>query len=386
MKLEKPIDIPLSLYIHIPWCIKKCPYCDFNSYRRQEHFPEAEYTSALLKDLSESLTHVHGRKLKSIFIGGGTPSLFSGKSIQTILEGANRLIPFEETIEITLEANPGTIERDSFLEYKKAGVTRISLGAQSFNNRHLDALGRIHAADNILKSVELIHQANFKSFNLDIMYALPNQTVDEAMQDLTTAISLKPYHLSWYHLTLEPNTPFYHTPPSIPDEETSWDIQQAGFEKLAQAGFHHYEISAFAQPNHTCFHNLNYWRFGDYIGIGAGAHGKVTTDTGQVERHHKQRNPKAYLDTQKSFVLEKKFVSETDLLFEFFLNHCRLHEVIPLERFESRTGLPRTAIDKPLNAACKKGFMKTNGQTLTITPLGRRFTNDLMSLFLDDIT
>lgn len=384
MKLEKRTNIPLSLYIHIPWCIKKCPYCDFNSYRRQEQFPEAEYTQALIKDLSESLTHVDNRELCSIFIGGGTPSLFSANSIARILEQSNQLIPFSKDIEITLEANPGTIERDSFTGYRQAGVTRLSLGAQSFNDKHLAALGRIHASDHILNSVELIHQANFESFNLDLMYALPNQTVKEALSDLQMAIDLKPSHLSWYHLTLEPNTPFYHSPPSLPNEEVSWDIHQAGSSLLQHHSFQNYEISAYAKPGYQCFHNLNYWSFGDYIGIGAGAHGKVTSSNGQIERHFKQRNPKAYLDKEKPFIHQQQTISHADLIFEFFLNHCRLNQKISLDLFEQRTFLSKEQIQSQIAMACQKGFIKKQGIDLEITPLGRRFTNDLMAIFLNE--
>lgn len=374
---------PLSLYIHIPWCVKKCPYCDFNSHAVHNSIPEAEYLAALIADLQQDLPFAQGRKLQSIFFGGGTPSLFSPQGLGGLLQNISDLIPFSANIEITLEANPGTIEHYNFSDYKSAGINRISLGAQSFNDHKLQALGRIHKAHETLTAIEKLHNINFQSFNIDLMHGLPQQTLVEAMQDLNTALSCNPPHLSWYQLTLEPNTVFYKYPPKLPDDEIAWQIQAAGEELLHAAGFAHYEVSAFAKPGAQCKHNLNYWEFGDYLGIGAGAHGKITDlDTHTVTRSWKTRLPKDYLNSEQNFQAGKTTLTTEQLVFEYMLNRLRLFDKLNLEDFTQRTGLPINHIAAILNAAQNKELISLQNNYVQITTLGKRFLNDLMQMFL----
>jgi len=375
--------IPLSLYIHIPWCIKKCPYCDFNSYALNGNLPETEYIAALIADLKQDLQYVQDRKLLSIFFGGGTPSLFSPKSIEMLLTDVKRLIPFGDGIEITLETNPGTIEHFNFADYKTAGVNRISLGAQSFIDEKLQALGRIHNAKEILNAIDTLHKCNFESFNIDIMHSLPQQTLEQAMSDLTTAVDYQAPHISWYQLTLEPNTVFHKYPPKLPNDDLSWQIQQEGEKILATGGFNHYEISAFAKAGQQCLHNTNYWKFGDYLGIGAGAHGKVTDlSTMQAQRYWKTRSPKDYLDPSKKFLAGINNISTADLPGEFMLNRLRLFTKIELQEFQQATGLPTTAITAILKSASKRGLIEYNNDALILTAFGKRFINDVMQLFI----
>jgi len=300
--------LPLSLYIHIPWCIQKCPYCDFNSHALKEALPEDAYIQTLLRDLEEDLTLAQNRPLKSIFFGGGTPSLFSPKSIEKILTGVNAHLKFEPNIEITLEANPGTLEHKSFKAYKSAGINRVSLGAQSFQDEKLQALGRIHNAKNIANAINLIIEADL-NFNIDLMYGLPKQTIQDVLFDIRTALSFSPPHLSWYHLTIEPNTVFHHRPPPLPEHDTVYEMQTLGYQCLKDAGLKQYEVSAFAKPGFACQHNLNYWEFGDYLGIGAGAHSKITDlSTLEVKRFAKTRYPKSYLNPSQPLRAESKII------------------------------------------------------------------------------
>ncbi len=376
---------PLSLYVHIPWCVRKCPYCDFNSHaQRNTSLPEEAYIDALIRDLTFELQHqVTQRPLHSIFIGGGTPSLFSAPSFERLLTTIDQLMGISADTEITLEANPGTFEQIKFAGFKAAGINRLSLGIQSFNDIQLKALGRIHSAENAMTAAKSAIQL-FDRVNLDLMHGLPQQTTAGALADLHQAISLGPEHLSWYQLTLEPNTEFHARPPTLPVDEALWEIQEAGQQHLAQAGFRQYEISAYARHQAMSRHNLNYWTFGDYIGIGAGAHGKVSyrSDEGlRIERHEKLRQPKAYLNainpTQK-----RQWVAQEELPFEFMLNALRLYDGVSIDLFEQRTGLSLQQLQKPLTLARGKGLLMDNPDRLAPSAQGRLFLNDLLELFL----
>lgn len=378
--------IPLALYIHIPWCIRKCPYCDFNSHQAASHLPEKQYVQALLKDLSQELPFIWGRRLESIFIGGGTPSLFSAESIDELLAGIRALLPFRPNIEVTLEANPGTFEQEKFKDFRAAGINRLSVGIQSFNPRQLQALGRVHNQAEALKAAELASYAGFDNFNLDLMFGLPQQTIEEALADLQQAIHLKPTHLSWYQLTLEPNTLFYKHPPLLPDDDLLVDIQEAGQALLQQAAYTHYEVSAYAQAGRECRHNLNYWQFGDYLGIGAGAHGKISDALGQVTRHQKYRQPAQYLQQVDlgQARSDTQTLSPTDLKFEFMLNALRLKSGFDLALFTERTGLAAETLQAPLAFAEQQGWLTTQQNQIKTTELGWQFLNTVIQLFLDD--
>ena len=386
--------VPLSLYIHIPWCVKKCAYCDFNSHGLRAAMPEREYVAALLADLDADLADfgdaVHGREissrpLQSIFFGGGTPSLFAPDSIATILDGASARIPFARDCEITLETNPGTVEHGRFDGYIKAGVNRISFGVQSFDDEKLRALGRIHSSAEAESAVKLAQDAGYANINLDLMYALPKQSLEDALHDVERAIALQPAHVSHYQLTLEPGTPFAKTPPPLPDHDAAWDMQEACQARLAAAGHAQYEVSAYAQPGRGCRHNLNYWRFGDYLGIGAGAHGKLTNAHG-VHRRWKVRSPRAYLQAANTprRIGGDETVPADQLPFEFMLNALRLNAGVPLTDFTARTGLSAEAIAAPLHAARTRGWLTDDPDRLQPTPPGRRFLNDLIEVFLPD--
>lgn len=378
--------IPLSLYIHVPWCIKKCPYCDFNSHPLNNSLPESEYIDALIEDLKQDLHLVQNRTISTIFFGGGTPSLISPKAIENLLNRISKHINFDANIEITLEANPGTIERHNLADFKLAGINRISLGAQSFNNHKLKLLGRIHKAEETFHAVEQIQKANFNSFNIDLMHGLPHQTVEEAILDLTTALSLNPPHLSWYQLTLEPNTVFYKYPPQLPDDDITWEIQTQGEKILNLAGFIHYEVSAFSKPGMQCKHNVNYWSFGDYLGIGAGAHGKTTNlVNNQIQRTWKTRNPKDYLDPNKKFLAGSKIIPISELPFEYMLNRLRLFSEFDLADYQLRTGLPIAPIADIITKASEEGLISHTGNKLEVTNLGKRFLNNLMQMFLNEM-
>jgi oxygen-independent coproporphyrinogen-3 oxidase len=374
---------PLSLYIHIPWCVKKCPYCDFNSYARERAIPEEAYIQALIQDLELEKSHIQNRPLNSIFFGGGTPSLFSPQGIGKILERVASIIPLSSNIEITLEANPGTLEHKSFKDYQQAGINRISLGVQSFQEDKLKALGRIHSYEETKRAIDSLLKADLNSFNLDLMFGLPNQSVEDALFDLKTALDYAPPHISWYHLTIEPNTIFHHKPPILPPDETLWSIQEAGLEYLALHNLSQYEVSAYAKDSHhQCQHNLNYWQFGDYLGIGAGAHGKITTPNHTVTRYWKTRYPKSYLNAYPNFLGGKKIIETSELPLEFMLNALRLNKGVPIALFEQRTGLSLESIQPILKEAFAKELLIIDHQQILPTELGKRFLNDLLSLFL----
>jgi oxygen-independent coproporphyrinogen-3 oxidase len=375
---------PLSLYIHIPWCVRKCPYCDFNSHEARGAFPEKEYVAALTRDLEMALPQIWGRKVYTVFIGGGTPSLLSGASITEILRQVRMLLPLDINAEITLEANPGTVEAGKFAAFRDAGVNRLSMGIQSFNDKHLQALGRIHSADEARRAIDIAQQ-HFNNINLDLMYALPEQTLAEALQDVQSALSFKPQHLSCYHLTLEPNTLFYRNPPSLPDDDASSDMQLRIEELLAEHGYQHYETSAFAQPNRRAKHNLNYWQFGDYLGIGAGAHGKLSFHD-RVLRQVRYKQPQAYLDSvmRGEPLQEEHAVSHSDIAFEFMMNALRLNEGFDVAMFTERTSLPLLAIRRELEEAERRGLLLRDLQRIAPSEQGQRFLNDLLAIFLAD--
>jgi len=380
---------PLSLYVHLPWCVRKCPYCDFNSHAAPVRgIPDDAYVAALLDDLEFAARGCEGRPLVSIFFGGGTPSLFSAAAIGRIVARATQLLGVSDGFEVTLEANPGTVERGRFAAYRDAGVTRVSLGAQSFSDRHLAMLGRIHARAETLAAVDELHAADLDNFNLDLMYALPQQTVEEALEDLEQALGLSPAHVSHYQLTLEPGTAFERRPPPLPDDEAAYAMQAACQARIAAAGYRHYEVSAYAKPGRECRHNLNYWRFGDYLGIGAGAHGKLThATTATVVRTARTRQPGRYLAATHPAgrIDEARAVPAADLAFEFCLNALRLREGFDAAMFEARTGQPWSAVAKVVAAAQGRGLLLSGPDSRWVpTELGRRFLNDLQAMFLPD--
>jgi oxygen-independent coproporphyrinogen-3 oxidase len=375
---------PLSLYIHIPWCVRKCPYCDFNSHEARADLPENAYVDALIRDLEMSLPLVWGRKVYSVFIGGGTPSLFSAQAIEKILANVRMLLPLDVNAEITLEANPGTVEAEKFKGFREAGVNRLSLGVQSFNDAHLKALGRIHDSAEARRAVEIAQQ-HFDNINLDLMYALPQQTLQEAEQDVRTALEYAPQHLSCYHLTLEPNTLFHRYPPSLPDDDASSEMQQRIEALLADHGYQHYETSAFAQPKKQSRHNLNYWQFGDYLGIGAGAHSKISShDT--VIRQARYKQPQTYLEqvAMGAPVQNENKLVRNDLCFEFMMNALRLNDGFSADLFTERTSLPLLLIRTELERAEQRGLLRHDLQRIAPTELGRKFLNDLLEIFLKD--
>ena len=372
---------PLSLYIHIPWCVQKCPYCDFNSHGQNGELPQKAYVDALLADLHQDLHLVQGRKLHTIFIGGGTPSLFDANQIKQILDGANALIPFSDDIEITMEANPGTLEHDDFSAYRAAGVTRLSIGVQSFSKDKLNLLGRIHDQNEAQTAAQKASQAGYLSFNLDLMHGLPNQSFTEAMADIDTAAALNPPHLSWYQLTIEPNTLFHSKPPQLPDDEDLWQIYEQGQQKLAALGYEQYEISAYAKPGYQCRHNLNYWQFGDYLGIGCGAHGKVTLpEENRIIRTVKIKHPKGYL-AASNYTFEQTEVAQEDRALEYLMNRLRLMTPIPKQEFEDRTGLHRDTLKDGMEKAKQRGLLTESAEHWQLTSKGHMFVNDLLTQF-----
>ncbi|WP_434931413.1 radical SAM family heme chaperone HemW [Shewanella sp. HL-SH5] len=373
---------PLSLYIHIPWCVQKCPYCDFNSHGQNGELPQQQYVDALLADLKNDLSYVQQRPIHTIFIGGGTPSLFDASQIQRLLEGVEAMIPFETNIEITMEANPGTLEHDDFAAYRAAGVTRLSIGVQSFSKEKLNLLGRIHDQDEAKTAAEKAKQANYLSFNLDLMHGLPNQSFDEAMHDIDTAGALMPPHLSWYQLTIEPNTLFHSKPPQLPDDEKLWHIYEQGQKILAALGYEQYEISAYAKPGFQCRHNLNYWKFGDYLGIGCGAHGKITLpDTDSIIRTVKVKHPKGYL-AASDYTSETTEVITEDRALEYLMNRLRLMTPIPKAEFEARTGQSATVVKEGMAKSIHRGLLTETDTHWQLTSKGHMFVNDLLSQFI----
>ncbi|WP_337878894.1 radical SAM family heme chaperone HemW [Rheinheimera sp.] len=380
MSLQLP---PLSLYIHIPWCVQKCPYCDFNSHAVKQGIPEQEYLAHLLADLEQDLSYVQGRTIHSIFIGGGTPSTFSGDAIQALLDGVRQRLQLAADCEITMEANPGTVEAARFAAYVQAGVTRFSIGVQSFQADQLKALGRIHNSDEAKAAATLAQQLPLQSFNLDLMHGLPQQNVDGALADLQQAIALQPPHLSWYQLTIEPNTAFASRPPKLPEDEALWDIQEQGHALLTAQGYLQYETSAYAKAGYQCRHNLNYWRFGDYLGIGCGAHGKITLpEQNDIVRTVKIKHPKGYMDLSKGYLDSRSSVAPEDRPFEFFMNRFRLLEACPTTDFTSLTGVSLSAVEPALHQAGVLGLLALRDNEWQITPKGVRYLNDLLELFL----
>ena len=376
---------PLAAYIHIPWCVKKCPYCDFNSHTSHDALPEAAYVDALIEDLEQDLQALDGlpaRPLTSIFFGGGTPSLFSAAALDRFLQTLNQRVPFADDIEITLEANPGTFEQAKFRDYRLAGINRLSIGIQSFNAEHLKALGRIHDDREALGAVDMARRAGFDNLNLDLMHGLPNQDNAQAMADLDQAMALAPEHLSWYQLTLEPNTVFYSRPPTLPEEDILWSIQEAGLQRLAAGGYAQYEISAYAKGGRRARHNLNYWQYGDFLGLGAGAHGKLTDANGAVQRYWKTRLPKDYLNPDKAYLAGSNTLDSDELPFDFLMNALRLVDGVPSAWYAERTGQSLAQIADTLKQAETKGLLEPWQQQLRPTERGRLFLNDLLEMFL----
>ncbi|MFS7380967.1 radical SAM family heme chaperone HemW [Rahnella inusitata] len=371
---------PLSLYIHIPWCVQKCPYCDFNSHALKGEVPHDDYVAHLLADLDADLHLVGDRSVGTIFIGGGTPSLLSSKAMQDLLDGVRARLPLEAGAEITMEANPGTVEADRFSAYQHAGVNRISIGVQSFDAQKLERLGRIHGPEEAKRAAHLATGLNLRSFNLDLMHGLPDQTLEEALDDLRQAIALNPPHLSWYQLTIEPNTMYASRPPTLPDDDALWDIFEKGDQLLTAAGYQQYETSAYARPGYQCQHNLNYWRFGDYLGIGCGAHGKLTQPDGQILRTVKTKHPRGYM--QGRYMDKQHTVETEDLAFEFFMNRFRLLEAAPREEFSLYTGQEESVIRAQLDEAIGKEYLVETQTHWQITRKGKLFLNSLLELFL----
>jgi oxygen-independent coproporphyrinogen-3 oxidase len=373
---------PLALYVHIPWCVRKCPYCDFNSHQVKGEVPEDAYVDALVSDLEQALPEVWGRRVASVFFGGGTPSLFSAAAIGALISAFRSRLTLIPDCEITLEANPGTFETEKFRGYRDAGVTRLSIGVQSFDPRHLAALGRIHDEAEARRAIEIARE-HFDNVNLDLMYALPGQTPDEARADVEAAIASGVAHLSFYHLTIEPNTHFFRHPPALPDEDASAAMQDMIAASLARAGYAHYETSAWAQPGRQCRHNLNYWRFGDYLGIGAGAHSKLSFPD-RVTRSARWKQPKEYLERVREGrpVQESREVGREDLVFEFMMNALRLTEGVPVSLLAERTGLQIALAEKALRQAEARGLIERSHERIAPSALGQRFLNDLLQLFL----
>ena len=371
---------PLSLYIHIPWCVQKCPYCDFNSHALKGEVPHEEYVQHLLNDLDADLPLTSGREVSTIFIGGGTPSLLSSEAMQMLLDGVRARLPLSPTAEITMEANPGTVEADRFSGYQRAGVNRISIGVQSFSAAKLERLGRIHGPDEAKRAAKLAENLGLRSFNLDLMHGLPDQSLEEALDDLRQAIALNPPHLSWYQLTIEPNTLFASRPPRLPDDDDLWDIFEQGHRLLSEAGYQQYETSAYAKPGYRCEHNLNYWRFGDYLGIGCGAHGKLTQPDGAIVRTTKTRHPRGFM--AGNYLDKRHDVADADKPFEFFMNRFRLLEAAPREEFVRYTGLPESSVRAQLDEALASGYLVETELYWQITEKGKLFLNSLLELFL----
>ena len=385
---------PLSLYVHIPWCVRKCPYCDFNSHQKNGELPEQAYVDALLQDFAQDLLWVQGREIRSIFFGGGTPSLFSARAYERLFDGLLQKVRFASDIEITLEANPGTAERGKFADYRRAGINRLSIGIQSFDDAQLQNLGRIHGSDDGRKAIEFARLAGFDNLNVDIMYGLKEQSLGAALADLEEAISFAPEHLSWYQLTIEPNTEFFKRPPALPPEDELIDIQDNGLALLARHGFARYEVSAFAREGRRSRHNLNYWRFGDYLGIGAGAHGKITlTDENRILRMRKKKQPGHYLNTFRSLetahaLLPEAYRAETnaiateDIALEFMLNVLRLHEGFTPDQFQHATGLGFEVVQKQVESLQNKGLLSAEGGLIRPTEKGQQFLNSALEEFL----
>jgi putative oxygen-independent coproporphyrinogen III oxidase len=381
--LNFPTLPPLSLYVHLPWCVRKCPYCDFNSYEARGELPEQPYVDAVLRDLDTEARFAFDRPLASIFVGGGTPSLFSGAAIARLLAGVRARLPLEADAEITLEANPGAVEAERFAAYREAGVNRLSIGVQSFRAPELHALGRIHSAHDAVRAFELARRAGFENVNLDLMYGLPKAGVDGALEDLAQALALEPAHISWYQLTIEPSTAFHRRPPPLPADDTVIEIEHRGRELLARRGYRRYEISAYARSGKTCTHNLNYWQFGDYLGVGAGAHGKVTLAAEQaIERRSKVRNPRTYAAaTLRDAETVERIDAAPQVALEFLMNALRLVDGVPAACFEQRAGQTLAAVCAPVEEAVARGWLADSRGELRPTAAGLRLLNRLLELF-----
>lgn len=371
---------PLSLYIHLPWCERKCPYCDFNSHE-SSHVPEQAYVTALLQDLDADLALAAGREIQTLFIGGGTPSLFSAESISRLLEGLSQRVELAKDMEATMEANPGSAEASKFLGFRQAGINRLSLGIQSFQDEKLGALGRVHNGEQAHAAIGYAKAAGFDSFNIDLMHGLPGQAEVDAMYDLETAISFDPPHLSWYQLTIEPNTVFNKRPPTLPVEDALADIQDQGEKMLAQCGYGQYEVSAYSRPGMQCRHNLNYWSFGDYLALGAGAHGKITSDDGSIRRYAKTRAPQDYLQGEH-YTASERILDHDEIIGEFMLFALRLNSGFSRQRFEHVTGLPVVEIDRKVESLVDRELLSREGDDIQATPLGRRFLDSVIAEFL----
>lgn len=385
MKFTQPL--PLSLYVHYPWCVQKCPYCDFNSHTLKQEINEAAYIDALITQLERLLPQIWGRPIKSIFFGGGTPSLISEEGLNRFLSKARGLLGFGPEIEITLEANPGTVDYEKFAGFFDTGINRLSMGIQSFEDEKLSALGRIHSADEADKAIHAAKEAGFTNFNLDLMFALPGQTLEQAIADVEQALSYQPPHLSHYQLTLEPNTPFYKNPPVLPNDDQAWLFQQTCQTRIAEAGFQHYEVSAYAQKGGQCLHNLNYWQFGDYIGLGAGAHGKITiAPEGRIFRTQMPASPGGYVEAMKTADAGRTtWLEEDDVVFEFMLNALRLQNGFDLSLFEQRAGLPLSLIQPRLDELKEQELITLpENQSLRLTAKGQQYLNDVVSRFLNE--
>jgi oxygen-independent coproporphyrinogen-3 oxidase len=385
LQLEASLP-PLSLYVHIPWCVRKCPYCDFNSHAAGPEIPEQAYIQRLIADLQQDQAWAQGRKLTSIFFGGGTPSLFSAAGIGAIVSAAEKIIGFNEDIEITLEANPGTFEQEKFSGFRSAGINRLSIGIQSFSDAHLAKLGRIHSGEQALSAIDTARTAGFENFNLDLMHGLSGQSLAEASADIQQAIDLGANHISWYQLTIEPNTEFYSRPPQLPEDDILADIQQMGMALLDEHGFGQYEVSAFAQPGQRSQHNINYWQFGDYLGIGAGAHGKITLlqtqkEQQQIIRSNKTRQPDNYLSRNMKTLAQVKPIPSDELAMEFMMNGLRLREGVPANYFPERTGLSGSDIEQQVRKLQSQGLLEIDNQQFRATPLGYQFLNSLLQGF-----
>ena len=377
--------IPLSLYIHIPWCVRKCPYCDFNSHQADKQIPEELYVQALLRDLESELPYIWGRPLKSIFIGGGTPSLFTEQSIDLLMRGLRERLPLRHNMEITMEANPGTFEQQRFSSFRESGINRLSIGVQSFNNTHLQKLGRIHDASEAIKATEIAVKAGFNNFNLDLMFGLPGQTIEHALSDLRKAIEAQPSHISWYQLTIEENTLFHHAPPpALPDDELLWNMQLQGQALLKNSSYSQYEVSAYTKDDKHCLHNTNYWEFGDYLGIGAGAHSKITMPDSKITRHGKFRHPNKYIEKalQGKARSQEQVLIKQGLIVEFILNAIRLKQGFSKDLFENRTHIPFSSIKVKIDKMISDGLLiKKSDQYLT-TDKGWLFINSIVEYFL----
>lgn len=382
--MSATISIPLSLYVHIPWCVRKCPYCDFNSHEVREAIPEDRYVDALLADLAGETERAGEREVRSVFVGGGTPSLFSGGAVIRLMKGIRQRTDLAADAEVSLEANPGATDAGHFAAYREAGVNRLSIGAQSFDDRKLDALGRIHSAEDVARAFNAALAAGFENINVDLMYGLPFQSVEEALADLESAINLGPTHISWYQLTIEPNTAFQLSlPDGLPDPDDAAAMGEAGRVLLEGAGYPQYEISAYAAPGTRCRHNLNYWEFGDYLGIGAGAHGKLSLPGGRIERRRKQRHPDTYMNAAAAGDPSSgvSVLQDEDLVLEFMMNTLRLNDGVCTDLFEERTGLKSEAIAPRLGLLRQRGLIDERDGTICATDLGRRFLNDLLAVF-----